>query len=229
MCLSADPSEKNPSGGAGGKLHSGPGKPCSNVSPALPRSALIAASSLSRSLRVIAKNVRHRLMTSAVGRYSISRSPHKVATSRSRRSLCSLPSSHPSRIAWRMSSRVPWWRFVPQANRTAFAAGDGDSSGCSQGLGSGLFANAGFGSRPQPKPRGSCQNPRTLLAVPGYRTRCIGQTCSLRTAKEQPDAFPQNRQEQGRAVPPAWPDRSIVSPSHPAGPSCANAAADAGC
>ena len=38
------------------------------------------------------------------------------------------------------------------------------------GLGVG-FPRTRFASRPQPKPRASCQNSRTLLAVPGYRTR----------------------------------------------------------
>src|SRR5208337_5271640 len=66
----ADPSEKNPSGGGwGGNCTPGRANPAQMSALRLARSALIAASSLSRSLRVIAKNVRHRLMTSAVGRY----------------------------------------------------------------------------------------------------------------------------------------------------------------
>ena len=55
-----------------------------------------------------------------------------------------------------------------------------------------VFPRTVEASRMQPQPRGaSCQNSRTLLAVFSYRTRCTGQTRLLKTAKEQPDAFPQ--------------------------------------
>ena len=62
-----------------------------------------------------------------------------------------------------------------------------------RGLGDGFSASARGLQTAGQTARASCQNSRALLAVLSYRTRCIGQTRSLRTAKEQPDALPQNR------------------------------------
>ena len=93
-------------------------------------------------------------------------------------------------------------------------------AGVPRGLGSGLFANA---LRFQTAAQTARFLPESTNVAGGSR---------LSHAMHWPDAFAQNSERTARRVPseqaknrawgpfpPAWPDRSIVSPSHPAGPS----------
>jgi len=191
----ADPSEKNPSGGGlGGKLHSGPGKPCSNVGPALGAFGLDSgkltiqvAPGHCEERSAQADDFRRRqvldIQESAQGR---NQPVAAVAV------LVAVKPPLTNRLADEFQGAAAVLSLpkpIERLSRPVMAT----HADVPRGLGGGLSANALRLQTAAPTARASCQNSRTLPAVRSYRTRCIGQTRSLRTAKEQPDTFPQNR------------------------------------
>ena len=193
-----DPSEKNPLGGVGGETHSGQGKP---LKPAVGRA--LGTSGLESGKLAIQVAPGHREERSAQAHDFRRGQVLDVQESAQGRDqpvaavalLVAVKPTLSNRLADQIQGAAAVLSLpkpIERLSRPVMATHAG-----SRGLGGGLFANALWLPDRSPNRRASCQNSRTLLAVLSYRTRCIGQTRSLRTAKEQPDAFLQNSERTG--------------------------------
>ena len=180
---------EKPLGGAGGKLHSGPGEPCSNVGPALGEFGLDSgkltiqvAPGHCEERSAQADDFRRRQVLD-VQESSQGRNQPVAAVA----VLVAVKPPLTNRLKDEFQGAAAVLSLpkpIERLSRPVMAT----HAGVPRGVGGGIVRErSGFQTTAQTArflPKFRIGLP-LLLAVPGYRTRCIGQTRSLRTAKEQ--------------------------------------------